>query len=285
MTNDLEGSRSDKQTAERKIAEYRSKLNDSTFSIYADTSRRFNQLLSFESEFAGNRYESLNAKTGNIALLPMFKFSLMTADTLPRPNLPGQYYVEQSEQFLRDVGDRGLRWVNRDSVARRHAVRDRPPAFVDRRAAATTRGRPVSCAASLQSLIRQYTSSIANYTAAIDRNPSNPFLYINRSTTQSEMIDFISSIDNGYQRIAVDSDPSSRLKTRSDRVYDYDEAIADLNKAAKLLPDFAYIYYNRGNLLCLSGRMPEAIEDYTRAIELNPSFGEAYYNRGLTRYI
>ena len=53
------------------------------------------------------------------------------------------------------------------------------------------------------------------------------------------------------------------------------------SKAAKLLPDFAYIYYNRGNLLCLSGRMPEAIEDYTRAIELNPSFGEAYYNRGL----
>ncbi|MFQ8827498.1 MAG: hypothetical protein ACLR76_08880 [Alistipes sp.] len=104
------GSRSDKQTAERKIASS-SKLNDSTFSIYADTSRRFNQLLSFESEFAGNRYESLNAKTGNIALLPMFKFSLMTADTLPRPNLPGQYYVEQSEQFLRDVGDRGLRWV------------------------------------------------------------------------------------------------------------------------------------------------------------------------------
>ena len=95
------------------------------------------------------------------------------------------------------------------------------------------------------------------------------------------MIDFISSIDNGYQRIAVDSDPSSQLKTRSDRVYDYDEAIADLNKAAKLLPDFAYIYYNRGNLLCRSGRMPEAIEDYTRAIELNPSFGEAYYNRGL----
>lgn len=115
MTNDLEGSRSDKQTAERKIAEYRLETQRRTFSIYADTSRRFNQLLSFESEFAGNRYESLNAKTGNIALLPMFKFSLMTADTLPRPNLPGQYYVEQSEQFLRDVGDRGRGWVNRDS--------------------------------------------------------------------------------------------------------------------------------------------------------------------------
>ena len=71
------------------------------------------------------------------------------------------------------------------------------------------------------------------------------------------------------------------LQYRKTLKRDYDEAIADLNKAAKLLPDFAYIYYNRGNLLCLSGRMPEAIEDYTRAIELNPSFGEAYYNRGL----
>lgn len=281
MTNDLEGSRSDKQTAERKIAEYRSKLNDSTFSIYADTSRRFNQLLSFESEFAGNRYESLNAKTGNIALLPMFKFSLMTADTLPRPNLPGQYYVEQSERFLRDVGDRGLRWVNRDSDLPADTLFVIDAAFVDRLRGGDDSWQAYFLRGVSQSLIRQYTSSIANYTAAIDRNPSNPFLYVNRSTTQSEMIDFISSIDNGYQRIAVDSDPSSRLKTRSDRVYDYDEAIADLNKAAKLLPDFAYIYYNRGNLLCLSGRMPEAIEDYTRAIELNPSFGEAYYNRGL----
>ena len=280
-TKDLKGSRSDKETADRKIAEYRSKLNDSTFSIYADTSRRFNQLLSFESEFAGNRYESLNAKTGNIALLPMFKFSLMTADTLPRPNLPGQYYVEQSEQFLRDVGDRGLRWVNRDSDLPADTLFVIDAAFVDRLRGGDDSWQAYFLRGVSQSLIRQYTSSIANYTAAIDRNPSNPFLYINRSTTQSEMIDFISSIDNGYQRIAVDSDPSSRLKTRSDRVYDYDEAIADLNKAAKLLPDFAYIYYNRGNLLCLSGRMPEAIEDYTRAIELNPSFGEAYYNRGL----
>ena len=283
MTNDLEGSRSDKQTAERKIAEYRSKLNDSTFSIYADTSRRFNQLLSFESEFAGNRYESLNAKTGNIALLPMFKFSLMTADTLPRPNLPGQYYVEQSEQFLRDVGDRGLRWVNRDSDLPADTLFVIDAAFVDRLRGGDDSWQAYFLRGVSQSLIRQYTSSIANYTAAIDRNPSNPFLYINRSTTQSEMIDFISSIDNGYQRITVDNDPASQLKSNSSRSYNYDDAIADLNKAARLFPEFAYIYYNRANLLCRSGRIPEALEDYTKAIELNPSFAEAYYNRGLVQ--
>ncbi len=66
-------------------------------------------------------------------------------------------------------------------------------------------------------------------------------------------------------------------------MYNYDEAIADLNAAAKLAPRLAYIYYNRANLHVASGRLPEAFEDYTRAIDLNPHFAEAYYNRGLVQ--
>lgn len=119
------------------------------------------------------------------------------------------------------------------------------------------------------------------YSKAIDLNPSNPFLYLNRSTTRAEMIDFISSIDNSYQQITIDSNPANRLNNNSKRTYSYDEAIADLNKAVKLYPDFAYAYYNRANLRALSGSLPEAFEDYSKAIELNPSFAEAYYNRGI----
>ena len=95
------------------------------------------------------------------------------------------------------------------------------------------------------------------------------------------MIDFISSIDNAYQRISIESDPASRLHSSHTRNYDYDEAVSDLNKAIKLYPAFAYAYYNRANLLALSGRLPEAFDDYTKAIEQNPWFAEAYYNRGL----
>ena len=54
-----------------------------------------------------------------------------------------------------------------------------------------------------------------------------------------------------------------------------------MNKAIKLYPDFAFAYYNRANLLAISGELPEAFEDYSRAIALNPYFAEAYYNRGL----
>ena len=104
-----------------------------------------------------------------------------------------------------------------------------------------------------------------------------------RSRRPSTRIDFISSIDNSYQRITIESDPAKRLQNSQSRTYNYDEAIADLNKAAKLYPDFPYTYYNRANLMALSGKLPEAYNDYTKAIELNPAFAEAYYNRGLVQ--
>jgi tetratricopeptide (TPR) repeat protein len=97
------------------------------------------------------------------------------------------------------------------------------------------------------------------------------------------MIDFISSIDNSFQRITIDSDPANRLLNRGTRTYNYDDAIEDINKAIKLYPTFAYSYYNRANLHAISNKLPEAYDDYTKAIELNPNFGEAYYNRGLVQ--
>ena len=135
-----------------------------------------------------------------------------------------------------------------------------------------------------QSLVKQFTNSVNSLPRAIEANRSNPYLCINRSTTRAEMIDFISSLDDGgYQRLTIESDPEYRMQGSGGRIYNYDEAIADLNSAAKLSPDFAPIYYNRANLLVMSGRLPEAFDDYTRAVELNPHFAEAYYNRGLVQ--
>ncbi len=128
-----------------------------------------------------------------------------------------------------------------------------------------------------QSLIKQYTNSVSTYSSAIELNPSNPFLYLNRSTTRAEMIDFISSIDNSYQRITIDSDPANRLNNNSKRTYSYDEAVADLNKAVKLFPDFAYAYYNRANLLALSGSLPGGV----RGLHQSHLFTQPRIRRGL----
>lgn len=284
LLRDPKGAREDRAIASRKIAEYRSRLSDSTYSIYADTTQRFDRLLSFDSKLSGSgRIGGYNGSEEDMRLLPLFKFTLMEPDTAPvaRP-----YHVQRAEDFKRRIGNRYLEVSCRPSNIPADTL-----VMLDQRYLQELRSSASSSWTLLfergvtQSLIKQYTNSVNTYTSAIDLNPANPFLYFNRSTTRAEMIDFISSIDNSYQRISINADPANRLNNNSKRTYSYDEAIADLNKAIKLFPDFAYSYYNRATLQALSGNLPEAFEDYTKAIELNPDFAEAYYNRGIVQIL
>ena len=288
MTHDQSGARQDRQTAERKIAEYKSRLSDSTYSIYADTTQKFDKLLSFDAKISGGTFENVAesgaAREAGLKLIPLFKFTLMNPDsaTMARGAL---YHAQRVEDFKRKVGNpllvlsRAESNISPDSLVMmgnelQHHLREQSDG--DSWILLFQHGVA-------QSLIKQYTNAVNTLSMAIDGNPSNPFLYINRSTTRTEMIDFISSIDNSYQRITIDSDPANRLRNANSRTYNYDDAIEDINKAIKLYPNFAYSYYNRANLHAISNELPEAYDDYTRAIELNPEFGEAYYNRGLVQ--
>lgn len=205
----------------------------------------------------------------------MFRFTIREQK---QQNLdPARYRPEQVEEFLADMSAFGLQLTteNTDIAADSLILLDRSLANISDWETLFKRGVT-------QTLIRQYTGAVNIYSTAIDANPTNPFLYFNRATTRAEMIEFITSVDNSYQRVAIESDPVARLQSSS-RSYNYDEAIADLNKAAKLYPDWAHIYYNRGCLYTLAGDFPAAYEDFTRAIEINPNFAEAYFNRGLVQ--
>ncbi len=280
---DPKGAKQDRDTAQRKIAAYRSRLSDSTYSIYADTTQRFDRLLSFDSKFAGQGFDRRAGQSGareEMRLQPLFKFTFMEPDTVPAPV---RYHVQRAEDFRRRIGNEYLELSCRESDIPADSLMAMDQRYLQELKSEDTSWTVLFERAVTQSLIKQYTNSVNTYSSVIEQNPTNPFLYLNRSTTRAEMIDFISSIDNSYQRIAIDSDPANRLHNNSKRTYSYDEAVADLNKAIKLFPGFAYSYYNRGNLLALSGQLPEAFEDYTKAIELNPYFAEAYYNRGVVQ--
>ncbi len=279
MLRDERGAREDRITAEQKIAEYRAKLTEDSFSIYADTSRNFNALLAFDTKFSGNSFERTASEEGeNITLQPMFRFTLIRGEANEEMLDPQRYRPEEVEAFLAEMGDFTLRLTTESTNIAPDSL-----IMLDRSLIGPTDWKTLFKRGVTQSLIRQYTGSVNIYGSAIEANPTNPFLYFNRATTQAEMIDFISSIDNSYQRVAIESDPVARLHNNSTRTYNYDEAIADLNKAAKLYPEWAHIYYNRANLYALSGDFPTAYEDYSRAIELNPTFAEAYFNRGLVQ--
>lgn len=283
LLHDYKGAKSDKQIAERKIAEYKSRLNDTTYSIYADTTRRFDKLLSFESKLTGSSFERITSRrTDNeeMALLPLFKFTF-TQDSTNQSATAHKFHSQRAEDFIENINNPLLAISCRESTLAPDSL-----VAINRR---LKRGVTLSSAnfeqlfqlAISESLVKQYTNAINTYTTAIKASPANPFVYLNRATTQAEMIDFISSIDNAYQRISIESDPARQLHNRPTRTYNYDEAIADLTKAIKLHSGFAYAYYNRANLLALSGKLPEAFDDYSKAIELNENFAEAYYNRGL----
>jgi tetratricopeptide (TPR) repeat protein len=283
ISRDYKGAKSDRQIAERKIAEYKSRLNDTTYSIYADTTRKFNKLLSFDAKLTGASFERITSRRTNndkVALLPLFKFTF-TVDSSANTATARKYHSQRSADFIKRLNNPLIQLSCRESnihpdslVAINRRMKQLPKDSL-----ATLEGL-FQCAIS-EMLVKQYTSSVNTYNAAIKASPNNPFVYLNRAVAQAEMIDFIASIENAYQRISIESDPAQQLHNRVVRKYSYDEAIADLTKAITLYSGFAYAYYNRANLLAMSGQLPEAFDDYSKAIELNPNFAEAYYNRGL----
>lgn len=278
--------RRDRETANRKLEEHRSKLQDSTYSIYADTTYSFDRLLSFDSNLSGSKFENISKSdaTGDLTLIPLFKFTLMEPDSLSATR-KDEYYASRVDAFVESIKSANIVLTHQqtnislDSLAQMESLSQKQ---------LQERGEgweSIFNGSIVQLLMKQYTKSMQYIDFAIrEVNVNNPFFYLNRATTRAEMIDFISSLDNSTQRITIDSDPANRLKnSASNRNYDYDQAIADLDKCIELYPTFAHAYYNKANLLAQSGRYPDAYEAYTKAIELYPSFAEAYYNRGVVQ--
>jgi tetratricopeptide (TPR) repeat protein len=63
-----------------------------------------------------------------------------------------------------------------------------------------------------------------------------------------------------------------------------DAAITNYNKALKVHPDNAEIYYKRGLVSHEICDYAGAIADYTQAININPNYAKAYNKRGFSRY-
>ena len=282
LLRDSEGAERDRSVAERKIAEYRARLEGESEVSFADTSRQFDKLLSFDTQLSDGPVR--NTATGTkerITLRPSYGFTLRS-DAEPGRGLilhPGE---AEAEEFIASLGDASVVFGCEGSDMAAAALVRKDEAVSADIAANGSRWQAYFMRGMTQALLKQYTNAVGALSTAITLSPRNPFLYIARSAVQAEMTDFISSMDNGYSRISPESDRSARMRDAA-RTYDYDEAISDLNKAAKHNQNIPCIYYNRGNLFALSGRFPEAFEEYSHAIALDPGLAEAYFNRGLVQ--
>lgn len=286
LVGDRVSAEQDYRIAQQKIARYRAVTSDSTGrAAFADTSKKYDNLLALDSDFAKRDFNDELLQNSNVAidLKPLYRFVLTgEVQTTDLPvTLAGRYEDPKVEEFKKSVPLE----VELASETRRGESPDlgRLLEVVESAIGQTGDDKAIFAKALIEAENKQFNSALLSYEDAIAKNPEEMFYYLNRGALQAEMIDFISSIESNVQVLTLDNagTAKARVNDGSTKNYDYTAAIMDMAKAASIYPEFPYVYYNMGNLLCLSNEFPQAIEQYTKAIGLYPGLAEAYYNRGL----
>ena len=279
MLGRMRESRADYRTAQQKVQEYRSRSGDSAF---ADTTRQYNSLLALDADFAKKDFDNelLQHRDIDIRLRPLYRFSLAPAREDRSVALSHRYENVLIDRFI-DAASTPITLGNTASTGTEEYL------FTANAEEYFVKG--------LQELQRkQFNSALSWFDRAVGAAEDDvsrdryaryykAFYLMNRGVLKAEMIDFIASLEGNVQTLSMDTDGTTRARV-SDRVartYDYSEAIADIREALSILPDIPYLYFDLGNLECLSSNFVEALENYDMAIKLHPSMGDAFFNRGL----
>ncbi len=278
----------DYDTAQKKVAEYRAR-NVSDAGSFADTTKKYSALLSLDAEFAKKDFDNelLQHRDIDIRLRPLFKFVLTGAKDGTNYAL-SRGYENPLVGMFESALPVGAEISNAEEV-----LTDKEADAVEKVA---YEGGPSAENFFIRALHdyheKQFNSSLSYYGKAIEEADENAsgygtlykaFYYMNKGVLRAEMIEFISSIESNVQVLSMDDSGATRARVRDQvvRQYDYTDAVLDMKKAADIVPALPYIYYNLGNLYCLSSEHINSIENYTKAIELYPYMGDAYFNRGL----
>ena len=288
LLGDFRDSQKDYDIAQKKVREYREK-NITDAGSFADTTKKYSSLLTFEAEFAQKDFndELLQHRDIDIRLRPLYKFVLTGVKDNGNYALSRRYENPLIERF-ESVLPVGVSVRNHDEAVSAAVLAELEKLAW---ASAEASANDLFMRALYENSSKLFNSSLNYYTQAIDKVADEEgveklyegFYRMNRGVLRAEMIDFISSIENNVQVLSMDDAGTTRARVRDQvtRQYDYSEAIDDMKAAQEIVPDIPYVYYNLGNLYCLSSEHINSIENYTRAIELYPYMGEAYFNRGL----
>lgn len=290
LMGDFKSSKEDYDTAQQKVREYREASSRDSGS-FADTTKKYSSLIALDAEFAKKDFndELLQHRDIDIRLKPLYRFVIAAERQDTKYALQRRYENPLVDRFLAGTAV-PVAITNADS-ANTSALPD--DVIVKALYGAQDEGSPRNnfLKALYETSRKQYNSALSYYDSAVGTGDGGDaiealykaFYYMNRGVLRAEMIDFISSIESNVQVLTMDDSGTTRarVKDQVSQVYDYSTAISDMRQAAETVDDIPYIYFNLGNLYCLTAEHITSIENYTRAIELYPYMGDAYYNRGL----
>lgn len=275
-------SKRDYDIAQKKVAEYRAK-NTTQEGSFADTTKKYSSLIALDADFAKKDFndELLQHRDIDIRLKPLYKFSITPEREDMSVALSRRYENALLDRFITEA-DLPISIKSGDTAV-----------------GATYKGIPDTAEGyflkGLQELQnKQYSTALSYFNQAVNLADSDAkrdryqryykgFYLMNRGVLRAEMIDFIASMENNVQTLTMDDSGATRARVsdKASRTYDYSEAIEDIRAAIAILPDIPYLYYDLGNLYCLSTELLSSLESYDKAISLYPYMGDAFYNRGL----
>ena len=298
MMGRKKASKADYDIARKKVAEYESK-NAGGLADFADTTRKYSSLLALDADFAKKDFDNelLQHRDIDIRLKPLYKFMLSSDGPHEAVALNREYDNPLIERFCAAVPISVV--VTNEKSENVHLDRSLGSILLGDSSSGAGQSRLTPSQLSfIQGIYevqnKQYNAALACFDRAAKQAEDDiaadryarfykAFYLMNRGVLRAEMIDFIASMERNVQTLSMDDKGTvrARVSDRVDRNYDYSEAIADMKEAIRILPDIPYLYFNLGNLCCLSGNMVEAIENYDRSVSIYPYMGDAYYNRGL----
>ena len=292
-------SKEDYRTAQRKVGEYRAK-NATGEASFADTTRKYNSLLALDADFSKKDFDNelLQHRDIDIRLRPLFKFKLAAERERRDLALSSRYENPLTDRFIDSVPVPVV-VTNSDDLGPLKLARSLSSVLSgDGSGGAGTVRLTPSQVFFIRGIYdvqeKKFNSALSWFDKAVDAADSETdkdryarfykaFYLMNRGVLRAEMIDFIASLEGNVQTLSMDENGSTRARVTDHvaRTYDYSEAIDDIREAISIVPDMPQLYFNLGNLLCLSGEMVTAIDNYTEALKLHPTMGESYFNRGL----
>lgn len=132
--------------------------------------------------------------------------------------------------------------------------------------------------------IHDYIKADADFSRAIDLEPTYAEAYNNRGWVRSLAGQYLQAIEDFLAAIRLDSNQPtywSNLGAARSDLDQYQQAQAAFSHALLLEPNYAEAYFNRGRTYQHMGYVREAHEDYAVAIKLQPNHSKAHFNKAL----
>lgn len=273
---DLKGSEQDYNQGKTIAAKFHASKQDE-FLAMADTSKKFNKLLSFEGDFSNaNRSVIVEDQMAVPSdLLPFITFQISSNPKDVRKALAHNDFIDSLGSKLSGGFAFGLGFSS-------HGRSDQYRSEYLRGDVKLKASESHFINALTYSKQRRHNQAVTEYERALKADPGNYAIALNLIVERVEMARFVEQFSADVGVVSMSSLSTNQKKERAKpMVYAYGEAVKSLNELDSHLGESAVVQYNIGNAYFLMDDLKAATNAYTTALQREPEFVEALYNRGL----